>query len=662
MNRQPRTHAAIWALLISLVSATPFRLVAQDAQPVQAAPALKDLSLEELGQVRVTTFSKTPTNLWQTPAAIYIISSEDIQRSGVTNIADALRLAPGVEVGRMNSTTWAVGIRGLQNNFSKSVLVLIDGRNVYTPLFAGVYWDVQDMPLDDIDHIEVIRGPAGTIWGPNSANGVINIVTRKASETQHTQANGLAGTQDKTIDDLQYGSSIRGTDFRVYGRGFDRRHEYHTDGINDDDWHQERLGFRVDRTTGPSAFFTDGTVYRGNSPHIIGSTPFNDEVSGGDLNFRWERAPASGSDTYVQAYFDRTLRTKGLVGETRNTWDIDFLQNLHAGEKQTFSVGAGLRWSPYRISPQNPGQTLVPATNLDHVYTAFAQDEIHFSPQVALTLGAKLEHNNYSGLDVLPSGRLLWSPSEHQSLWMGITRSVTTPSDIERGFLLEAPVSPTVVVQVLGNPHFQSENVVGYELGYRRLLNSHLYVDIATFWNQYSRLQSFSAEMMTMVGNVTYYTIQYENQIAGSASGFEIAPKFTLTRNWKLNMSYSYLNSDFTANGATSDISSTGSVNTYNHSSPKHDVFLQSELDLPAKFQFDQTYRYVSALPAQKVAAYQTMDARFGRHLGSYFSFDVVGQNLFQPHHNEWGTGDPTQPVIGIYRAAYVQISYRGKP
>ena len=205
------------------------------------------MSLEQLGQLEVTTFSKTPTPLHDTPAALYVITSEEILRSGVTTIPDALRLAPGVEVGRLSSTTWAVSIRGLQNNFSKSVLVLIDGRNVYTPLFAGVYWDVQDLPLEDIDRIEVIRGPAGTIWGPNSANGVINIITRKAADSKGVQASALVGNVDHTIDDLQIGAGSGDTNFRIFGRGFERAHEYHTDGINDDTWHEERLGFRVDR-------------------------------------------------------------------------------------------------------------------------------------------------------------------------------------------------------------------------------------------------------------------------------------------------------------------------------------------------------------------------------------------------------------------------------
>lgn len=223
---------------------------------------LKQMTLEQLGEVEVTTFSKAPAPLHDTPAALYVITRDEIIRSGVTTIPDALRLAPGVEVGRLSSTTWAVSIRGLQNNFSKSVLVLIDGRNVYTPLFAGVYWDVQDLPIENIDRIEVIRGPAGTIWGPNSANGVINIITTKAADSKGVQASALAGNMDHTIDDLQIGACSGDTNFRVFGRGFERAHEYHTDGVNDDTWHEERLGFRVDRDKGVAGMMLEGDLYK----------------------------------------------------------------------------------------------------------------------------------------------------------------------------------------------------------------------------------------------------------------------------------------------------------------------------------------------------------------------------------------------------------------
>jgi iron complex outermembrane receptor protein len=630
--------------------------VGSAACPAQSGPRsdrnqtqqLKGMSLEQLGGIDVTTYNKTPTELWETPAAMYVLTADDIARSGATSVADALRLVPGMEVGRLNSTTWAIGIRSLENNFSKSVLVLVDGRSVYTPLFAGVYWDVLDMPLRDIDHIEVIRGPGGTIWGPNAANGVINIITKSAADTQGVMADALAGNEDRTLDDLQIGGRTHQVSFRFFGRGFERRHEYHTDGVKDDSWHQERVGFRADRTQGVNSWFLD----------ILGTTPVFDETSGGDLNFRWEREEASGNGLYLQAYLDRTLRTNTPLGETRNTFDIDFLQHLRAGERQQFTWGGGLRWSPYHILSRNPNETVLPVENTDHVYTAFLQDAVQLRSNLKATAGLKMEENNYSGFDLQPSLRLLWLPQPHQAVWLGLTRAVTTPSDIEAGFLLRGG-SPTVYVQLLGNRSFMSEDVIGYEAGYRGLFAPRLYCDLSSFWNEYNHLQSFSAPSIATGGGVTAINIEYENQISGSTSGFEIAPRVTLASWWHLSAGYSFVSSNFSASGPTSDISSTGSVNTYEKSSPKHTVFAQSTMNLPYGIEFDPMFRYASALAAQKVPAYETMDVHVAKSLGRNLVLEAVGQNLFQPRHYEWGTGDPGQPNVGIERAAYVQLSFK---
>jgi iron complex outermembrane receptor protein len=618
------------------------------------------MTLEQLSNVEVVTYDKTPTDLMKTPAAIYVITSEDILRSGATSIADALRLAPGVEVARISSTTWAIGIRGLQNNFSKSVLVLIDGRNVYTPLFAGVYWDVQDMPLEDIDRIEVIRGPGGTIWGPNAGNGVINIITKHASDTPGVIGSALAGNQDHTINDLQYGgTTAKLLSFRVFGRGFERDHEYHTDGIKDDTWHQERVGFRADYKAGTDMYLAEGEAYRGDSPHIVGTTPLYDEVSGGDINLRWDRRFKADNGFYVQAYFDRTLRTDPVfLSESRNTFDIEFVHHFTLLQRQHISYGGGLRFSPYLTHKGQSEDTLSPASGDDHVHTAFGQDEVELGPQVTVTVGAKLQHNNFSGFDVQPSARVLWAVSKRQSLWGGVTRAVTTPSDLEENFLIVDQEAPNTFLQVLGNKHFKSEDVIGYEAGYRIVRGDRFYLDLSSFWNQYSRLQSFSALTSSVSANNTYLTIQYQNQIAGHTTGFEFAPRISVASWWRVNSSYSFVSSTFSANGPTSNISSTGSVSTYEKSTPRHGVFVESKMDLPLRIQFDQFYRYASSLPAQKVKGYQTMDLRVSRPLGRDFKIQAVGQNLFQPHHAEWGTGDPAQPVVGIYRAEYIELSF----
>ena len=661
-RRRPRRwplNLALSLLLLSLPVAAPAAQLIADNQsaPLQQ---LRQLSLQQLGNVEVTTYNKTPTELWNTPAAVYVLTSQEILRSGATSVAGALRLVPGVEVARMASNYWAVGIRGLQNNFSKSVLVLVDGRSVYTTIFAGVYWDVLDLPLRDIDHIEVIRGPGGTIWGPNAANGVINIITKSAADTHGVLANALLGNQDRTIDDLQFGAASHKIDFRVFGRGFERAAEYHSDRINDDAWHQERVGFRAGQNAGSNTWFLEGESYRGDSPRILGATPYDDETSGGDLNFRWERNLPSGDGLYLQAYFDRTLRTHDPLSDTRNTIDVDFLQHFHIGQRNQFSYGGGLRWIPYHIASVDPDESILPPENTDHILTAFAQDEFQLRSNLHVTGGLKLEENNYSGVDLQPSGRVLWLIRPHQALWGGVTRAVTTPSDLEEGQYIYA-AAPGLAIQLTGNRQFMSEDVVGYEAGYRGLFSTRLYCDFSAFWNQYSNLQSFSSNIAAS-GGTTTLAIQYANQISGSTNGFEIAPQIEIVPGWRLNLGYSYLNSGFSANGPTINISNSGSVTTYEHSTPKHMVTAQSLVDLPWRIQFDQTFRFLSALPAQKVPAYETMDLHLSKDIGRNFVLEAVGQNLFQPHHVEWGTGDPSQSDVGIERAAYVQLTFRTPP
>ena len=647
-----------------------------DSQIAQSGPApLRELSLEQLGKIEVTTASKTPEALWKTPAAIFVITNEDIRRSGATSIPEALRLAPGVEVGRIDANTWAIGIRGLQSNFSKSVLVLIDGRSVYTPLFSGVFWDVQDLPLEDVDRIEVIRGPGGTVWGPNAVNGVINIITKNSADTHGALISLLAGNVDRTVDSVRVGGGNgRGLNYRVFARGFNRAPEFHADGNNFDGWHQERGGFRADWNRLTNGTYTlQGDIYRGDSPHLVGlgsinpptpgvQTVVDSAVSGGDLLARWRRDLGNGSDIYLQVYFDRTQRIDPSVGESRNTFDIDFVHRIRAGNRNQLSYGAGLRRSPYHIEQTSQNVDVEPHDDTDHIHSLFVQDEFQLIPnRFSITAGLKLQHENFTGFDAQPSVRALWSLSEHQSFWAAVTRAVTTPSRLEEGFDLNgvASINPLILVRVSGNPNFRPETLVGYEGGYRQLFSQSVYVDLSVFHNDYNDLQSFGTPTIfaenTPPGPHTVLDIPYANQIAGATDGFELSPTWNVTSAWRLAGSYSFLTAGMHAKGGTADISSTGSIQTYEGSSPRHQLELRSFLNLPYHFEFDPSYRYVSALPAQKVNAYQTMDARFGFNY-KQFQLSVVGQNLFQPSHFEWGTGDPSQALIGIRRAVYGNI------
>jgi iron complex outermembrane receptor protein len=662
-ERARRSSTLLFALAVFVIVLPSFicTTVHAEMDSAQNSNPVKQLTLEQLGNVEVTTVSKEPEEVWKAPAAIYVLTGEDIRRSGATSIPEALRLVPGVEVARIDSDQWAVGIRGSETNFSKAVLVLIDGRSVYTPLYAGVYWDVQDVVLEDVDRIEVIRGPGATVWGPNSADGVINIITKKASQTQSGLVSVVTGSVDRLIAEARYGGTIQeGLTYRLYGKGFIRDPEFHPDHNNFDGWHQERGGFRLDwAPNGRSEYMLEGDLYGGTAPAETGPLSFVNSVSGGDVVGMWRHKFENGSDIYLEGYIDRTIRTGILYGETRNTYDIDFLHRFKIADRHQISYGIGLHWSPNHFVSKTPIVNLLPNIDTDYIHTGFIQDEVHLlDNKLYLTAGAKLEGNNFNGFDIQPTFRALWNPNPHQSFWAAVTRAVTTPSRIEEGFQLsggEIQQNPPEYLLVSGNPNFQSETVLGYEGGYRQLLTPKVYVELDVFHNNYNHLQSFSAP--TLIGDTL--TIFYDNAIAGSTNGVEIAPHWNVVHWWTLSGSYSYVGIDFHANAPGSDISSTGSVRTYEGSSPAHQVKVRSEFNIGKKFEFDQTYSYASALPAQNVRAYETMDARLEWKLPKDLSLSLVGQNLFQPYHFEWGTGDPSESLIGIRRAAYVKLTWK---
>jgi iron complex outermembrane receptor protein len=643
---------------------------ASDQKPGES---LKRLSLEDLGQIEVTTASKVPVKATRTPAAIYVITQEDIRRSGATSIPEALRLAPGVEVARVDSNTWSLGVRGFESTLSRSVLVLIDGRSVYTPLFAGVYWQVQDTLLEDIERIEVIRGPGGTIWGANAVNGVINIITKRAQETHGTLVSTGGGNLDQGFVNFRYGTgNDKGLNYRIYGKAFTRGPEFHPDQKQFDDWRMGQTGFRTDWDVHNRDRLTlQGDVYSGDAGQRVGITsyspPFmtnveqNAELSGGNLLGRWERELGSGSNVQLQTYYDRTNRKQANFAESRDTFDIDFIHHLTLPGRQDFLWGLGARLSSGNVSDVVNTVVFTPNHYTDKLYNAFIQDEIPIvGNQLSLTVGSKFLHNNYSGFEIQPTARLLWTPSSRQTVWGAVTRAVRTPSRVEEDLQLTALLAstPLTFLRVVGDRKFSSESLIGYEAGYRSLMGPKFYVDIAAFYNNYDNLLSiepgapFSETSPPPPHAVVPFF--FRNGLLGNTAGFEIAPDWTPTRTWRLRGSYSYLHMDLSKEASSLDAST---ANSTQGSSPHHQIAIQSSLDLPRKLEFDQTFRYVSSLPAQLVRAYTTADVRFSWHATRSLDVSVVGQNLFQPHHAESG-GDPG-PLVGIERSAYIKLTWQ---
>jgi iron complex outermembrane recepter protein len=635
---------------------------------------LKQLSLEELGDVEVTTASKEPEEVWKTPAAVYVLTNEDIRRSGATSIPEVLRLVPGVQVSRIDNDHWAVGIRGFADQFSKSMLVMVDGRSLYTPLFAGVYWALQDgILLEDVERIEVIRGPGGTIWGANAVTGVINIITKSAKGTHGALASVGGGNMDHGISRFRYGAGNAGNfDYRVYGKGFSRAAGFHSDEQGFDTWRFGQAGFRTDWDVKTNDHLTiQGDMYKGGVGEAVGYGSFtppeqiiSDQavaVSGGNLLARWRHDLREGSDIQVEAYYDRTFAMAPHYQETRNTFDLDFIHHLTLGQRQNFIWGLGARLSPSQFVQTIPSLDFVPHDIANNVYSGFVQDEIAILPnKFSLTVGSKLEHNNYTGFEFQPSVRGLWSITPKQTFWAAITRAVRTPSRIEEDFHLTdfGIANPLVYVAIDGNQRLSSERLISYEAGHRRLIGPKFYIDIAVFHNEYDDLISLGAPSLTIDPTPTppHFTIRlpYVNGLRGSTDGFEIAPDWKPSRWWQLKATYSYLNLNLDRKSGVVD--GGGYVSQEEGSSPHNQATLQSRFNLPKGIEFDQTYRYVSALPAQDIKSFSTGDLHLSWQATRQFGFSVVGENLFQPHHPEFG--HDVSPLVGIKRSVYAQITW----
>jgi len=637
----------------------------------EASEPLKQLTLAELGNVEVTTASKEPEAVWKTPAAIFVITQEDIRRSGATNIPEALRLAPGVEVAQADGDHWSISIRGFGAVLASKLLVLIDGRSVYTPLFAGVYWQVQNTPLEDIERIEVIRGPGGTIWGANAVDGIINIITKNSKDTHGAMVAVGGGSLNQGMGTVRYGGgNNQGFNYRVYGMGFTNGPEFHADGRNFDDWRTRQAGFRTDWDKGLRDTVTfqgdiynetagETTQYALYSPPSQVTVDGNAQLTGGNLLARWKRVLSDKSDFQFQAYFDRTNHFEPEFGETRSTFDVDFLDHLTLPGQQTFLWGLGARWSPSNLLQTVPTLDFLPHQITDEIYSGFAQDEIEFlNHKLSFTLGSKFEHNNYSGFEVQPSARLLWNRTPHEAIWASATRAVRTPSRIDEDIQINFFATDTpfpIFFRASGNRQFLSEELIAYEVGYRTLVLSHVYLDIAAFYNDYNDLYSFQVGApffeLTPPPPHAILPLLTSNGIHGSTAGFEVAPSWKPVSTWELKVAYSYLNMDLENKLTSNDPTS---VAGYEGSTPRNQIVLQSLVDLPKKLEFDQSYRYVSALAAQGVESYHTANVRFSWHPTDQLELSVVGQNLLQPHYAQFG-GD-AGPLVGIRRGVYGKV------
>jgi iron complex outermembrane receptor protein len=649
----------VFLVLFGLVLLKLPEVRADGTNLVIAAPStVAKLSLEQLMDIEVTSVSKKAEKLGDAPAAVTVISQEDIQREGVTSIPEALRYVPGLDVGRIDAQTWAISARGFNDEFANKLLVLMDGRSVYTPLFSGVFWDVQDTVLEDIERIEVIRGPGASLWGANAVNGVINIMTKSAKDTQGWLVSGGGGTEDQAFGTVRYGGQLNDTVYyRVYGKYFLQDNSALPNGDDAHDrWNMERGGFRVDWDASPDNKLTfQGDLYGGGSDQAFtvptASLPFaasvfdRQNVSGANVLGRWTHEFANASELTVQTYYDRTARDTTIFSEVRNTFDLDLQHHVAVGDRNDVVWGLG-----YRVTADDVKNTATVSLSPDarslQLFSAFVQDEITLvRDRLRLTIGSKFEHNDFTGFEIQPSARLLWTPNHQNSFWASISRAVRTPSRVDEGVAINPPGAPPGFATIHGSDEFRSESLLAYEVGYRAQPAKKLSLDIAAFYNVYD-----SQRTAEPIGGPTAATV-IDNGMDGDVYGVEPSVRWEVTNRWRVNAGYTYLRMHLFLDANSHDTTSVAAEGD----NPQQQFFLTSMLDLPHNLQFDGTLRYVDSLPNQHVPSYTEMDLRLAWKPTKNIEFSVVGQNLLHNRHAEF------TPTVIISQQTEVERSVSAK-
>lgn len=595
------------------------------------------LTIEELANIEISSVSKRPEPLSRAAGSIYVITREEIRRYGATSIPEILRLAPNLQVARVNSSQYAISARGFNNTTANKLLVLIDGRSVYTPLFSGVFWDVQDTLIEDIERIEVISGPGGTLWGSNAVNGIINIITHNSRDTLGGLAS-IGGGLDEIGAALRYGATL-GEDatYRLYAKGFGREDTDNSSGVSaSDSWAKGQLGFRMDWAKADDVLMLDGAGYHGS----IDQSAFDDKsISGTHLLGRWNRTLKDQSAIQVQAYYDLTRRVHpGTFGELLQTFDIDAQHRFSLGERHDFVWGGG-----YRLHHDNVDNEAVlaflPAKRNLHLASVFVQDTIGLTERLKLTLGAKLEYNSYTRFEVQPNARLAWNLGDYGLLWSAVSRAVRTPSRLDRE--LFAPASPPF--QLAGGPDFKSETLIAYEIGYRVQPLAQASFSISTFYNVYDDLRSLEPTS----GGLPPFVL--DNKMKGETYGVEMWGNYLVLDWWRLSTGYNYLHKNLQfkpGSGDTTGVQAAGN-------DPEHQFSARSAMNLPYNLEFDVTVRWIDHLPAPNVPSYVGLDARLGWHVRNNVELSLAGFNLLDRRHPEFGTA-PGRSEIG--RNVYLRL------
>jgi iron complex outermembrane receptor protein len=659
---------------------TGITLLAFVGMPGRAAqtPDLTQKSLEDLMNIEVTSISKREQKTSQAAGAVFVISREDIGHSGALNIPDLLRMVPGLDVAQIDAGKWAISARGFNGQYSNKLLVLVDGRTVYSPIFAGVFWDSQNVPLDTIERIEVIRGPGAAVWGSNAMNGVINIITRSAGDAQGGYVAAGVGSIGTGPETVSYGGSVRGLGaYRVYAEGFHYNSLPTFGGLDgQDDSRLVHGGFRTDSTlSAKDSLITEGETYRGNAgemattpisllPPETATVALHDIYSGWNLLSRWNRTISPRSDTSLQVYFDRTSRGDSTYSLSLNTFDIDFQHHVLVGARHDIVWGGS-----YRVSSDNTSPTLrivfTPNDRVVQLFSSFAQDEIAIRPdRLHLSLSARLEHNDYTGFGLQPSARLVWSPDTKNSVWGAVSGADRTPSrsdaDIRVNYAaLPGPGNVPMLVSLLGNPNKKNERLTAFEVGYRNAWTSKFSVDSTVFYNRYRDVDSVEPGAMSIETNPAPAHLlvpsYFGNGLQGETHGIEFFANWKATSFWTLNPGYTFFSMRLHPFAGSQDFTDASGDDG---GTPDHQAQLRSSVSLPWNLQWNVSAYFVNRLPAASIPSYTRVDTGLTWRVGESLSLNLAGQNLLKDLHPEYaGPSSTVQPGL-MRRAAYAKIKW----
>ncbi len=659
-------YVALFILLVQL-------LLCGSTQAVNQQYDITELSIEELMSIEIkTTISRKPQAVNKVPAAVFVITQEDIRRSGATSIPEALRMVPGLEVSKIDANRWTIASRGFNNYYSNKLLVLVDGRTVYTSLFSGVYWEVQDTVLGDIERIEVIRGPGGTLWGANAVNGVINIVTKRARDTQGGHIDIIAGTEERAIGSLRYGGKAgEKAWYRVYAKYLKRDSSASfSGGERPDTMEISRAGGKMElEVSDRDSLLVQGDYYNGESgARNIRTLPYDpyfekinsiEDKSGWNIQTRWDHSYSERSDFNLQIYYHMNERDNPGLYEREAVYDLDFQHRIKLGKIQEILWGTGYR----HVNNKTRGSfdiSFIPPERTDHLYSLFIQDEFTIFPErFNATIGTKFEKNSYTGKEIQPSLRLMWTPDSMNSVWGAVSRAVRTPSrfehDVRTNYLFSMEGYDPFYFAIVGNRDTKSELLWAYEAGYRFKPRDSFLIDITLFFNRYERLVTYEFGQSFFEGEPPYLVITESaaNNMKGNTCGGELTVDYSPLSFLHFKGAYSYLRFDL------EDPVTLGYYSRfYEGASPSHRFSVRSSIDLPYNLEMDLWFKYRDNLSSHSLPSIFNMDARIGYRLSKDIDISITGQNLLDSKQPETVVNDSIYIASKIERGYYLRFTW----